>query len=98
MEDAAAGTFPTSSGGSTGSTSSGSAPSDTAKKDSIAAINQRAHAAVDKAAEFASHTSEWLAKSPKEFSEKTADYVKAKPMQSVGIAFVSGLLLGKLLR
>ena len=90
MDDTAAGTISTSSGSDT-------VPPTTAK-DSIAAINQRAHAAVDKAAGMANQTTDWLTTSQKELTEKTCDYVKAKPMQAVGIAFVSGLLLGKLLK
>jgi ElaB/YqjD/DUF883 family membrane-anchored ribosome-binding protein len=89
MEETAAGTI---------STSNESGTSGTQSRESIAAMNQRAHAAVDKAAQMANQTTDWLTNSHKELSDKTVDYVKAKPLQSIGIAFASGLLLGKLLR
>jgi ElaB/YqjD/DUF883 family membrane-anchored ribosome-binding protein len=67
-------------------------------QDRIQNMNQRAHAAVDKAAEAAGKAAERMSGFPQELNDKTSEYVRAQPLKAVGIAFASGLLLGKLLR
>jgi len=66
--------------------------------DSITNINQRAHAAVDRASEVATQTADWLSTSHKDLTEKSCTYVQANPLRSVGMAFAAGYVLAKLLR
>lgn len=66
--------------------------------DSITNINRRAHAAVDRAAEVATQTADWLNSSHKDLTQKTCTYVQAKPLRSIGMAFAAGFALAKLLR
>ena len=83
--------------GSTDTTATSGTIGDAAQE-KIQEINQRAHDAVDKAAGAASKTAERVTGLPQRLNDQACDYVKAKPLQSMGIAFFSGLLLGKLLR
>lgn len=69
-----------------------------AAQDRIQEINQRAHAAVDRAADAADKAAACVAGFPRQLNDKTCEYVRAQPLKAVGIAFASGLLLGRLLR
>ena len=66
--------------------------------DSISNINQKAHAALDRASDVATQTADWLSTSQKDLTHKTCSYVQAKPMRSIGMALAAGFLLAKLLR
>jgi ElaB/YqjD/DUF883 family membrane-anchored ribosome-binding protein len=66
--------------------------------ESISNLNRRAHAAVDKAADVATHTADWLTTSHKDLTQSTASYVQANPLRSIGMAFATGFILAKLIR
>ena len=66
--------------------------------DSITNINQKAHAALDRASDVATQTADWLSSPQKDLTHKTCTYVQAKPMRSIGMAFAAGFVLAKLLR
>lgn len=83
--------------GSTGTTG-GREKSNGSSHESIDIMNRRAHAAVDKAAEVATQTADWLSTSHKTLTESSCAYVKANPMQSIGMAFAAGFVLAKLMR
>lgn len=89
--------------GAIGSTGTGSSTgyrekSNGSAHDSITKLNQRAHAAVDRAAEVATHTADWLSTSHQDLTQKTCTYVQANPLRSIGMAFAAGFMLAKLLR
>jgi ElaB/YqjD/DUF883 family membrane-anchored ribosome-binding protein len=59
-----------------------------------------AHSAVDKAIGAAGPAAEWLdqrTRSQRERYDATTDYVSQNPVKAVAIAFVAGLLIGKIL-
>jgi ElaB/YqjD/DUF883 family membrane-anchored ribosome-binding protein len=71
---------------------------------SINKVAAMAHQAVDKAAEAAAPTAEWLTEQGDSLKATqtrlvadTCSYVSANPMKSVGIAIVAGVLLGRIL-
>jgi ElaB/YqjD/DUF883 family membrane-anchored ribosome-binding protein len=64
-----------------------------------------AHNAVDKAADAAAPTAEWLTEQgdhlqarQKKLMADTCSYVSANPLKSVGIAIATGFLLSRFLR
>jgi ElaB/YqjD/DUF883 family membrane-anchored ribosome-binding protein len=59
-----------------------------------------AHSAVDRAIGAAAPAAEWIdrrAQSQQQRYEATTDYLRDSPIKSVAIAFVAGLLIGKIL-
>jgi len=63
-----------------------------------------AHYAVDKTADVAAPTAEWLGEhgesliaSPKKLVDGTSRYVSANPLKSVAIALVAGLVIARIL-
>ena len=63
-------------------------------RSAITSLNKTAHEMVDRAA----HTADWLAKSPEQLKKTANDYATAHPMKTVGIAFLTGLLIGRVFR
>lgn len=61
-------------------------------------LNQRAHHAVDTAAERASRAVEGVTGFPQRMENLAADCVKAHPFRSVAMGVAAGLLFGKLMR
>jgi ElaB/YqjD/DUF883 family membrane-anchored ribosome-binding protein len=64
-----------------------------------------AHHAVDRAADAAAPTAEWLGEqreslmeTPKKLVDDTCQYVASNPLKSVAIALVAGLLIGRIVR
>ena len=92
------GTIETPGMGTIGTTGSGREKSNGSSHDSISSLNRRAHAAVDKAAEVATQTADWLSSSHKTLTESTCTYVQANPLRSIGMAFAAGFVLAKLMR
>jgi ElaB/YqjD/DUF883 family membrane-anchored ribosome-binding protein len=59
-----------------------------------------AHSAVDRAIGTAAPAAQWLeqkARAQQQRYDATADYVKESPLKALGIAFLAGLLIGKIL-
>jgi ElaB/YqjD/DUF883 family membrane-anchored ribosome-binding protein len=59
-----------------------------------------AHSALDRAIGTAAPAAEWIdqtARSQQQRYEATADYLRESPIKSVAIAFVAGLIIGKIL-
>jgi ElaB/YqjD/DUF883 family membrane-anchored ribosome-binding protein len=88
MEDAAGALAPGNASGKTNGSS----------HDSITSLNKKAHEVVDRAAQAATQTADWLAKSPEHLKKKANDYASAHPFRTVGISFLTGLLIGRLFR
>jgi ElaB/YqjD/DUF883 family membrane-anchored ribosome-binding protein len=70
----------------------------------VARVAAMAHHAVDKAADVAAPTAEWLTGRAEELDARqkklTADacsYVTANPLKAVGIALLAGVVLGRIL-
>jgi ElaB/YqjD/DUF883 family membrane-anchored ribosome-binding protein len=75
----------------------GSATTATGALDRAAAA---AHSAVDKAAGAAGPAAEWLdqrTRSQRQRYDATTEYIRQNPVKAVAIAFVAGLLIGKIL-
>lgn len=71
----------------------------------IEQIAQKAHQAVDSAVEAATPTAAWLAEHGEELQASqrrlvsdTCSYVSAHPIKSLGIAVLTGYVLGRILR
>ncbi|AUN94973.1 hypothetical protein [Pseudazoarcus pumilus] len=71
----------------------------------IEQIAQKAHQAVDSAVEAAKPTAEWLTEHGEELQAsqrrlvaETCSYVSAHPIKSLGIAVLTGYVLGRILR
>ncbi|MBA4742899.1 MAG: hypothetical protein H2060_09365 [Azoarcus sp.] len=71
----------------------------------IEQIAQKAHQAVDSAVEAATPTAQWLAEhgdelqaSQRRLVSDTCNYVSAHPLKSLGIAVLTGYVLGRILR
>jgi ElaB/YqjD/DUF883 family membrane-anchored ribosome-binding protein len=74
-------------------------------KPAIVRAAKLAHHAVDKAADAAAPTAEWLGEqgeslmaTPKKLVDDTCKYVAANPLKSVALALVAGLLIGRIVR
>lgn len=71
----------------------------------IGRVAESAHQALDKAVSMAEAPAEWLNKKSEDLKgtqEKlltdARDYVMANPLKAVGIALVSGLIIGRIMR
>lgn len=74
-------------------------------KPAIDRVAAMAHRAVDKAADVAAPTSEWLAEhaeslqtAQKKWMEDSCSYVSAHPLKSVAMAALAGFVLSRLVR
>jgi ElaB/YqjD/DUF883 family membrane-anchored ribosome-binding protein len=72
---------------------------------SIDKVAAMAHQAVDKAADAAAPTAEWLTEqgdslkaTQKKLMADTCNYVSTNPMKAIGIAIAAGFLLSRFLR
>lgn len=71
----------------------------------IGRVADSAHQAVDKAASLAERPAEWIAEkrdglrdSQEQMLGDAREYILANPLKAVGIALVSGLVIGRLMR
>src|SRR5262245_61606508 len=78
---------------------------DEAARKAIPAAQQFAHKAVDKAEAGAASAAAWVDEHADQFNgvqekllEDTRNYVRENPLTSIGIAFVAGLLLSRIVR
>jgi ElaB/YqjD/DUF883 family membrane-anchored ribosome-binding protein len=78
---------------------------DEAARKAIPAAQQFAHKAVDKAAAGAAPAAAWLDEHADELNatqekllEDTRNYIRENPLTSLGIAFVAGLLISRIVR
>lgn len=82
---------------SSGSLSGGSSMSGGTNSDgTVHRVAQAAHQAVDKLEQTLGSSGDRVMSMQQEYGEMARDHVKAKPLQSIGIAFAAGVVFSKL--
>jgi ElaB/YqjD/DUF883 family membrane-anchored ribosome-binding protein len=71
--------------------------------DALGKVGEAAHAAIDKVVEATAPAAAWLGEkelavrnAPQQLSQSTSEYLAAHPLKSLGIAFVIGVLVGRI--
>lgn len=83
--------------GTSGMASAGSATAADSTHNTVSRVAQRAHEAVDRMEQALGSGSERMMDWQQEYGDLARDQVRANPLAAVGVAFLAGLVFGRVL-